>query len=46
MKELKIKKIILNFFYNKIFLIFCFDDGNLFNFFFIKALNGFLFFIF
>ena len=45
MKELK--NLILNykFFYSQIYLIFCFIDGNLFNF-FIKALNCFLFFIF
>ena len=43
MKDLK--NLILNykFFYNQIYLIFCFVDGNLFNFFFIKALNSFLF---
>lgn len=48
MKELKIKKLIFNFFffYNKIYLIFCFDDGKLFIFFFIRALNGFFFLIF
>ena len=42
MKELK--NLILNyeFFYNQIYLIFCFVDGNPFNF-FIKALNSFLF---
>ena len=31
------------FFLGQIYLIFCFVNGNLFNLFFIKALNGFLF---
>ena len=43
-KRKELKNLILNykFFYSQIYLIFCFVDGNLFNF-FIKALNSFLF---
>ena len=43
-KRKKLKNLILNykFFYSQIYLIFCFADENLFNF-FIKALNNFLF---
>ena len=43
-KRKELKNLILNykFFYSQIYLIFCFVDGNLFNFFF-KALNSFLF---
>ena len=41
----ELKNLILNykFFYSQIYLIFCFVDGDLFNFFIIKALNSFLF---
>ena len=42
MKELKNLILNYNFFYSQIYLIFCFVDGNLFNF-FIKVLNSFLF---
>ena len=44
-KRKELKNLILNykFFYSQFYLIFCFVDGNLFNFFFIKALNSFLF---
>ena len=45
-KKKKSKNLILNynfFFYSQINLIFCFVDGNLFNFYFIKVSNSFLF---